>query len=353
VGVHDNFFDLGGQSLLAVRLFTRIQKILGKDLPLTTLFQAPTIGQLASIIQQEGLATPWSSLVPIQPGGSKPPFFCVHGCSGRVLHFYDLAHLLGPEQPFYGLSALGSEKGQVPLTRIQDMAAHYINAIRTIQITGPYYLGASGFGCAIVLEMAHQLESQGQTVNLLALLTPSPLKPRKSSRSFSRYMKYAKGYYRLLIFHLKSRPLIPALYNAFSNRVLWHFRIFHRFIPVEIHRWRRFMAAFSKARRSYRPEPYSGRITCLVRDEFSHNLEKGVSDWYDIAVGELDVRFVPGNIFTMWKEPHVQILADQLQVCLDEALTDIGVQREQAMSADAADAEMDQNVLATPRVSNQ
>jgi hypothetical protein len=104
---------------------------------------------------------------------------------------------------------------------------------------------------------------------------------------------------------------------------------------------------------SYEPKPYQGRITCLLRDEFSHNQKRGIGDWYDIAVGGLDVRFVPGNIFTMWEEPHVQILADQLQVCLDEALTDIGVQRKQSTPTDAADAEIGQNALATPRVSNQ
>jgi amino acid adenylation domain-containing protein len=322
VGVHDNFFDLGGQSLLAVHLFARMQKILGKDLPLTTLFQAPTIGQLASIIQQEGLTTPWSSLVPIQTGGLRPPFFCVHGCSGRVLHFYDLARSLGPEQPFYGLSALGSEKGQVPLARIEEMAAHYINAIRSVQVNGPYVIGASGFGCGIVLEMAHQLEAQGQTVKLLALMSPSPLKPKRSSTIYSKYRKYLKVYYRLVVVHLKARPFLPALYNAFSNRVLWHFRILHRFMPVEIYRWRLFMVVFSKARRNYEPKAYQGRITCFLHDDFPRIPKKGIGDWYDLAVNEPDVRFVPGNIFSMWEKPHVQTLADQLKASLDEALTD-------------------------------
>jgi thioesterase domain-containing protein len=287
----------------------------------------------------------------------------VHGCAGRVLYLYDLGRFLDPEQPFYGLSPLGFEKGQVPHTQIEDMAAHYIKEIRTIQSNGPYFIGGSGDGCAIVLEMAHQLESQGQDLGLIVLLTPTPLKPAISYTNLTygrllRHYFYAYGrllrhYYRLLIIHLKSRPLIPALYNAFSNRVLWHFRIFHRFIPIEIHRWRRFIEVFSKALMSYEPEAYQGRITCLLRDEFSHNPEKGIGDWSDIAVGGLDVRFVPGNIFTMWKQPHVQVLADQLQVCLDEALTDIGVQRKQSTPTDAADAEIGQNALATPRVSNQ
>jgi thioesterase domain-containing protein len=245
---------------------------------------------------------------------------------------------------------LGFEKGQLPHTRIEDMAAHYIKEIRTIQSNGPYFIGGSGDGCAIVLEMAHQLESQGQDLGLIVLLTPTRAKPNVSVSNLTygrllRHYFYAYGrllrhYYRLLIIHLKSRPLIPALYNAFSNRVLWHFKIFHRFIPIDIYRWRRFIDVFRKARMRYQPKPYQGRITCLLRDEFSQNQKRGIGDWYHIAVGGLDVRFVPGDIFTMWKEPHVQILADQLQVCLDEALTDIGAQRKQSTPTDVADAEI-------------
>jgi thioesterase domain-containing protein/acyl carrier protein len=319
IGMKDNFFDLGGHSLLIVRLFDRIQKIFGKDLPLATLFQAPTIGQLARIIRQEGWSSPWSSLVPIQHGGSKPPFFCVHGCTGKVEHFYDLARLLGPEQPFYGLSALGLEKGQVPHTQFEDMAAHYIKEIRTIQFNGPYFIGGSGAGYPIVIEMAHQLESQGQNVTLLVLMTPFSLKPNRSSKTFSKYFKFLKIYFSLFNIVIKTRIVLPTIKHVFFNRVLWHLRICHRFIPGDIHRKRRFVDDFIKARMSYKPEPYQGRITCFLFEEFSQNHKKVIGNTYDLAAGGLDVRFVPGNIFTMWREPHVQKLSEQLTACLNEA----------------------------------
>jgi aspartate racemase len=337
IGMEDNFFDLGGHSLLAVRLFDRIQKKIGKHFTLATLFQAPTIGQLARIIRQEGFTTPWSSLAPIQDGGSKPPFFCLHGCFGEIAHFYDLARLLGPEQPFYGLRALGLEKGQVPQTRFEDMAAHYIKEIRTIQSDGPYFIGGSGAGCAIALEIAHQLESQGQNVTLLALMIPSALKPTnlkpdRSPKTFSKffrtYIRLSKLYLSLLIIVVKSRLVLPTIKHFFLNRVLWHLKICRRFIPGEIHRLHRFGDAFSKALKSYEPEAYQGRITCFLNDEYSHNhkrrhnRKRRIDDWYDLAVGGLDVRLVPGDTFTMWREPHVQILAEQLKVSLDEALTD-------------------------------
>ncbi len=321
IGMEDNFFDLGGHSLLAVRLFARIQKKFGQHLTLATLFQAPTIGQLARIIRQEEFTTPWSSLVPIQDGGSKPPFFSVHGCFGSATHFYDLARLLGPEQPFYGLRALGLEKGQVPQTRFEDMAAHYIKEIRTIQSDGPYFIGGSGVGCAIALEMAHQLESQGQNVALLFLMIPSYPKPNRSPKTFSKYYSLAKTYFSFAIIVIKSRLLLATVKHFFLNRVLWHLRICRRFIPDEIHRFHRFVDDLHKAQASYQPEAYQGRITCVVHEVHFRNHKKVIDDWRDLAVGGLDFGLMPGDTFTMWQEPHVQILADQLKVSLDEALT--------------------------------
>ena len=128
-------------------------------------------------------------------------------------------------------------------------------------------------------------------------------------------------FFRHLMTLIKTRPLLPKIKNAFFNRVLWHFRICHRFIPDAIHRWRRlqrFLENLNKARISYESEAYQGRITCFLREE-SPNQNKVIDDWYDLAVGGLDVQFVPGNIKTMWKEPNVQILSEKLTACLSAA----------------------------------
>jgi thioesterase domain-containing protein/acyl carrier protein len=173
IGVTDNFFELGGHSLLAVSLFAQIEKTFGKNLPLSTLFQGPTIDDLAKIVQREERSTAWSPLVRIQPNGSRPPLFFLHSEGGNVLEYYPLARSLGPDQPFY---ALQSEllNGQSPRNgrnpSIEELATRYIEEIRGVQPAGPYYLGGFCLGGYLAFEVAQQLRAQGEDVALLAII---------------------------------------------------------------------------------------------------------------------------------------------------------------------------------------
>jgi amino acid adenylation domain-containing protein len=166
----DNFFELGGNSLLALRLFEQIQKVCGQNLPLATLFAAPTIAQLAEVMRDQGWSAPWSVLVNIQPRGTKTPFFCIHPVGGNILTYYSLAAAMGDERPFYGLQARGLDGQQTPATSIEEMAADYLREIKSIQPDGPYYLGGHSFGGFVAYEMALQLEKNGEKVAVLALL---------------------------------------------------------------------------------------------------------------------------------------------------------------------------------------
>jgi hypothetical protein len=168
VGVTDSFFDLGGHSLLAIRLLRDVELFLGRRLPSATLFESPTVEQLARILRDESWQPNWSSLAPIQPCGSKPPLFCVHAVHGNVLFYAPLARELGSDQPVYGLQSIGLDGRTPPLEWVEPMAAAYLAEMRTVQPEGPYYLGGFCSGANVALEMAIQLRDAGADAALLA-----------------------------------------------------------------------------------------------------------------------------------------------------------------------------------------
>ncbi|MBF0119140.1 MAG: hypothetical protein HQK79_09915 [Desulfobacterales bacterium] len=170
VGVKDNFFEIGGHSVLAVSLMAKIEEKFGKNLPLATLLENQTIESLAKCILEDSYDLPWKSLVPIQSNGTKYPFFCIPGVGGNVTYFYHLSQSLGYTQPFYGLQPVGLDGISKPYTTVEEIAYHYISCIQEVQKQGPYFLGGHSIGGRIAYEMAIQLEKQNQKIGLLAIL---------------------------------------------------------------------------------------------------------------------------------------------------------------------------------------
>ena len=204
IGAEDSFFALGGTSLLATFMFARVAESFNIALSLSTLIQAPTIAQLASIIRDGAVVPTFSPLVAIQPRGSRPPFFCVHGAGGNVLMYRDLSRRLGPDQPFYGLQSQGLDGKQPILASIEEMASSYLSEIQRVQPHGPYYLGGYCMGGAIALEIAQQLIARGEQVALLALFdTVNWSKGRADSI-------WSKTYYQgeRLVFHARNFSLL-------------------------------------------------------------------------------------------------------------------------------------------------
>lgn len=177
IGREDDFFELGGDSMLGIRMIGAVSQRLGHLLPLTIFLERPTIQSMAQAIDQDLSALKFTPLVSMQTSGVHPPFFCIPGTGGSVLYLTDLARGFGKlGRPFYGLQAKGLDGNATPLDNIEDIAALNIATIKTVQPHGPYYLGGHSFGCWVALEMARQLVLAGEHVARLIILdagTPS------------------------------------------------------------------------------------------------------------------------------------------------------------------------------------
>ena len=300
VGMDDNFFDSGGNSLRAIRLLHEIELIVGRQLPLTILWQAPTIRQLAQILQQGEWATPDSTLVPLQPNGSRRPFFCVPASTRTAYEYTHLARRLGDDQPVYGLQPRELDGESTPHTRIEEMAARYVADIRTLQPEGPYALGGRCFGAIVAFEMAQQLQAAGQDVALLAVLgmvlPPSEL-PGIRHYGNRLIQMWQQG-------ELKGFLLRKINMNA------------HGLVDEHTRRIRSLQQAYRVARRSYRGRKYPGRITLFWDCERSA-IPDYRAGWEQLAEGGFVCRRIKSTHITILEEPTVGDLAGQLRDCLD------------------------------------
>ena len=332
IGIRDNFFTLGGHSLLAVRLMAQIQQQFQKHLPLATLFESPTIAQLAELLRQETDGMAWSSLVPIQPHGSQLPFFCVPGSGGNTIYLHDLARYLAPERPFYGLQAVGLDGKSKPHTTIEEMAAHYIKLIQTVQPHGPYLLGGHSLGGQVAFEMAQQLQQQEEEVALLAIF--DTFAPIASNKIVSQNWDSATWLIHLtgVVERLFDKKLVLSqeiLQDLNPEEQLNYFKQQLELVNLlppgsGIDQVRGLVEVF-KANHQIQYQSrsiYPSQITLFRANELPRqetDLEKPnwmIKDpswgWENLAVKPIEIHTIPGNHFTIMKEPHVQILAEKL-----------------------------------------
>jgi amino acid adenylation domain-containing protein len=342
VGIKDSFFELGGDSLLAIGLLEQVNQQF-EQMPLSDLFTAPTIEQFALLIENHrdphspDSSLAWSPLVPLQPAGDKPPFFCVHPVFGVVLPYYELACHLGTDQPFYALQPYGLDGLHSPLTSIEEMADRYVTALRTVQPQGPYQLGGWSFGGLVAYEMAQQLHRAGEQVSLLAIL--DTLAPVSSNQiSLCDGLKFllttvSRSIYPFFLDYLSlisdrflstsdfstviQKIITPRLWQsslekATISHLLPQKTVLRMLDELTIHRMMKIFYANSGAALKYVPQPYPNAIALFKTSKLLKKSDDLTLGWNQLA-SDVQVNCILGNHLTMLRKPYVQVLAGQLR----------------------------------------
>ena len=310
IGVHNDFFDLGGYSLLAVQLIARIEKTFDVSLPLSVLFDYPTVEALSQAVEEQNPLLHRSTVVCLQKGDG-PAFFCIPPAASSVNNFAQLVRALSPDIPFYGMQALGLEPGEVPQDSIEDMATRYIADMRAVQPNGPYFIGGRCLGGYIAFEMALQLANDGEEVALLALLDPTG--PPGMQRGIHYYLQRASYFSRRKqLMHAVLRRIRWSLHQVQRLRVL-------RYIGTRHTRSiQRTYKAHLLAQKTYEPHVYGGTISFFAsQEEYSSDDSRPL--WKNMTSGGFELHLIPGTHRTMSKDPHLQTLVRELENVIYEA----------------------------------
>lgn len=325
VGLHDNFFDLGGDSLSAVGLFVAMEKLLSRTLRLSALLEAPTVGQLSRVI--EGKTTKdIPGVVTFRPTGSRPPIFFLSGVGGTVFCFRELAGMLNPDRPMHGLPFPGFDEGDmVILDEVESIAETLIKRIRQSYPKGPYYLCGYSMGGVVAYEMARQLTQADESVPFVGLLDSraAPTKQKRPSRERARLhweeLRVLNAKERSLFFRRAFRRVLARL--PFKPRRTGHPRIARGASPVS-ERLTRVRAATKRALNQYVPQAFDGGVTLFRCEQVPHWYAYQKTDelrgWGDLARGGVTVEEIPGHHVEIFEPHNVAGLATKLEAALEE-----------------------------------
>ncbi len=284
IRLEDNFFDLGGNPWLAVKIFTEIKKLNGRELSPLVIYSAPTIAALAAVLGQPA-APRIPTLLPLSAGSNDQPIFIAHGLGGNVMEFFELAEHIRSRHSLYGMQARGTDGVDEPLDRIEDIAQFYVDAIKYLQPHGPYLLIGYSLGGLVVLEMAHRLSEMGEEVRLLAMLDAYP---------HLRYLSIGQ----------RTR-LITSLAGRRASTIVK--RLLHRSEEPKGQEVERppigtsFTPAMQSVREKsyqalmhYRPRPYNGEIKFVKAETISSFPDDPKAVWAHLAK-KFEVETVPGD----------------------------------------------------------
>ena len=331
IGIRDDFFEMGGHSMLAVRVFGQIGRLIDVDLPLPILFEAPTIERLAAVVRKRSgiVRVAGSSLVELQGEGSQRPLFFVHPGSGNIFCYIELSRLLGKDQPVYAFQSRVLENGAA-WPSIEQMAAHYIKLLRGVQAEGPYCLSGLSLGGVVAFEMSRQLEKAGQKVSLLAIIdTPAPgVMKVLPPDDLLLMVDFAEVMGVLPSISLSQEQ---ALQMSVRERLAYVLEQVQRegAMPPEItlatieRLWEVFQKNL-RALMAYGGGNYGGTATLFKTADSAvvYSDQGDAMAWQGFITGGVQVEELPGTHHTIVKKPHVGALASRLRAHLREAQRD-------------------------------
>jgi amino acid adenylation domain-containing protein len=334
IGVKDNFFELGGHSLLAIHLLGKIQNDFEQEIPLVALFKEPTIEHLANMLrgveQQDQKSassekeiddSAASSLVVFHDNNSKPPVFMVHPSGGSVHWYADLARQIGPDQPFYGIQARGIHGEADPHTEIKEMAAFYVDAIKSRQAHGPYMIGSWSMGIIIAYEIAQQMQRMGEKVALLAMFDQGPFLPNEVPKDSAEFLQgMFNGRIEFPLDTLRQMEYEDQL--KFVLKTIKKANMISKFVRLsQFRKYVEVLRSQMDAWTDYKLTTYPGKVALFRSSERDHDDGHGWDlGWNKVALGGVEVHEVPGNHNTMLHEPHVVALAARLKECIEKVM---------------------------------
>jgi thioesterase domain-containing protein/acyl carrier protein len=327
ISVLDDFFKIGGDSLLGIRLIFSIQKTFGVSISMQSLFEHRTPEELVALIRKDYVIPEWTPLVCLQPEGEKSPLFMVHASGGSAFDFLEIAKGMGTERPFYAIQPRGTEVGDEFHPSIEAMAADYVKAIRTVQETGPYLLGGWSFGASVAFEMIRILEKEGETASLLIMIdTPEPTADVCKENDFDFLMDRIPHFYGANLADLDLEKSTEEKVEYLLEEV----KLTGLFAPDidqdYAKNWLKMYKHHNQLVGLYRPEgTINSRIVFFKPSEkipFDEQMGNPSVEWKPYTRAEYVVIDGPGNHFSMVSPLHTDALVKQLKDCIKEYLDD-------------------------------
>ena len=327
--IYDNFFEIGGHSLVAIQLMNRIEKETGKRLPLATLFESSTIATLAKSLSSDKKQDNHGSLIAIKSTGNKIPLYLIHGSGSNILNFSNISLYVDAEQPVYGLQARGLNGNEEPLSNLEEIAKYYIEEVVAHNPTGPYALAGYSFGGYVAVEMARQLRLMGKEIKMLAMIDTNAEDQFSDKSIWYKVEKKILRQFKKSVWitaSLLKQPKATINYQLYylSNKIKQVKEYFGFYQEEEtdeqLQAWKRIAEQNDIAYYNYKIKPFDGTIDLFkARKRIYFVDDFKFLGWKKYALKGVNVHVVPGDHKTMLQSPNDKELAKAMQNCLNQS----------------------------------